>query len=112
MSYTSLLSHYRVVHRGDKSFSVPCFISGCLHTRNFNTEDALRKHFKKHHSLNGDRQPQEESDSNDEAPQSPDGRHYYQDVHEEAIDDGLNQPDLTFNVYAESVIFNIILLET
>ncbi|XP_045034841.1 uncharacterized protein LOC116930100 [Daphnia magna] len=42
-----MLSHYRVVHRGDADFKAPCF--EC--EKEFRTEIALRKHLSRHHVL-------------------------------------------------------------
>ncbi|KAK4005660.1 hypothetical protein OUZ56_010703 [Daphnia magna] len=41
-----MLSHYRTVHRGDRTFDVPC-LAGC--DRRYRTEDGLRKHLQSHH---------------------------------------------------------------
>lgn len=46
-----LLSHYRIVHRGDLNFSISCMFPDCSHSSNFHTEDALRKHLVKFHSV-------------------------------------------------------------
>lgn len=44
------MSHYRRIHRGDKTFKVPCVFSDCVHPKKFFTEDGLRKHLKHRHS--------------------------------------------------------------
>ncbi|XP_045031023.1 uncharacterized protein LOC116924449 [Daphnia magna] len=41
-----MLSHYRTVHRGHRTFDVPC-LAGC--DRRYRTEDGLRKHLQSHH---------------------------------------------------------------
>ncbi|KAK4029031.1 hypothetical protein OUZ56_022045 [Daphnia magna] len=41
-----MLSHYRTVYRGDRTFDVPC-LAGC--DRRYRTEDELRKHLQSHH---------------------------------------------------------------
>ena len=46
ISKINMLSHYRVVHRGDPLFDVPCFVCD----KRYKTEDALRKHLKKPHA--------------------------------------------------------------
>ena len=45
ISKINMLSHYRIVHRGDPFFDVPCFVCD----KRYKTETALRKHLKKQH---------------------------------------------------------------
>jgi hypothetical protein len=42
-----MLSHYRIIHRGDHAFDVPCLAAGC--DKRYRTEDGLRKHLKNQH---------------------------------------------------------------